>query len=133
MDFKIRIPFTDFEFGLLKTLNIAPSPLYPNGWGFIKAFEMVCDAMDITSTLGLFFSFFELKGMEKGGWVSLSRIMGKRFLQAYTTNYMGCKDKYLRVNSGKRCPRVMYVLGGNYRFPIYWSNNPLSVSGFDYD
>lgn len=28
----------------------------------------------------------------------------------------------------------MYALDENYRFPIYWTNNPsLSVSSFDYD
>lgn len=82
------------------------------------------------STFGL---FFELKGAEKGSWVSLSRIPGKIFLQAYTTNYKGFKDKFLRVKSGKRCPRVMYDLDGNYPFQIYWSDSPLLVSGFDYD
>lgn len=93
-DFKIRIPFTDFESDLLKTLNIAHSQLCPNGWGFIKAFKIVCDTMDITHTLGLFFSFFELKGEEKGDWVSLSGILRKSLLQAYTTNYKGFKDKF---------------------------------------
>lgn len=27
----------------------------------------------------------------------------------------------------------MYVLDGGHPFPIYWTDNPLSVSGFDYD
>ena len=65
-DFKIRIPFTDFESDLLKTLYVAPSQLHPNGYGFTKAFELVCETMDITPTLGLFLSFFDLKGAEKG-------------------------------------------------------------------
>lgn len=64
-DFKVCIPFTDFESDLLKTLNITPSQLRSNGWGFIKAFELVCDAVGISLTLGLFFSFFKLKGEEK--------------------------------------------------------------------
>lgn len=29
-DFKIRIPFSDFEYDLLKTLNITPSQIHPN-------------------------------------------------------------------------------------------------------
>lgn len=118
-DFKICIPFSDFESGLLKTLNVAPSQLRLNGWGFIKAFKLVCEMVDITLTLGLFLSFFELKGTKKRGWVSLSRIPGKSFLQAYTTNYKGFKDKFLGVRSGERCPQVTYALDGNYRFLIY--------------
>lgn len=27
----------------------------------------------------------------------------------------------------------MYVLDRDHRFPIYWTNNPLLVFGFDYD
>lgn len=32
-DFNIHLPFTDFEFDLLKTINTAPSQLCPNSWG----------------------------------------------------------------------------------------------------
>lgn len=81
--------------------------------------------MNITPTLGLFFSFFELKGAEQ--------TQRKSFLQAYTTNYKGFKDKFLWVKSGERCPSVIYVLDGNYRFSIYWSDNLLPVFDFDYD
>lgn len=35
-DFNNHIPFTDFEYDLLRTLNTAPSQLCPNYWGFIK-------------------------------------------------------------------------------------------------
>lgn len=42
-DFKTSIPINDFEFDLLKTLNISHSQLRPNEWGFIKAFELVCE------------------------------------------------------------------------------------------
>ena len=88
--------------------------------------------MDITPTFGLFFSCFKLKGAEKEGWISLCRILGKRFLQAYTTNYKGFKDQFLRVKSGEICPQVMYVLDGKNRLPIYWSDRPFSISSFDY-
>lgn len=53
-DFKVYILFTDFESNLLKTLNIANSLLRPNNLSFIKAFELVCDAVDIIPTFGLF-------------------------------------------------------------------------------
>lgn len=41
-NFKICIPFVDFESDLPKTLNIAPSQLRPDDWGFIKDFGLVC-------------------------------------------------------------------------------------------
>lgn len=91
-DFNIHLPLTNFEFDLLKTLNVAPSQLCPNSLGFIKALEIVCEAIDIEPTIGLFSSFFEIKGFEKGGWVTLIGLPGKSFLQAYITNYKGFKD-----------------------------------------
>lgn len=117
-DFKVHFPFTNFESNLLKTLNIDPSQLRPNGWGFIKSFEIICDSINIVPTLGLFFSFFKLKGAEIGGWVSHRGIPGKRFLKAYTTNYKGFINKFLWVKSGERCPQVMYDLDGKHHFPI---------------
>lgn len=58
---------------------------------------MVCEAINIESTIGLFFSFFEIKGVEKGDWIIISSLPGKSFLQVYTTNYKGFKDWFLRV------------------------------------
>lgn len=70
-DFRIQFPFSDFKVDLLTIPNITPSQLLPNGWGFIKAFKVVCEVINIAPTPGLFFSFFELKGADKGCWVSL--------------------------------------------------------------
>jgi hypothetical protein len=36
------LPFTEFELGLLNALNVAPTHIHPNGWAFVKAFELVC-------------------------------------------------------------------------------------------
>lgn len=64
-NFKIRLPFSDFEADILKTTNVVPSLLRPNSWGFIKAFEIIFEAMRIDPTIGLFFFFFEVKEVEK--------------------------------------------------------------------
>lgn len=96
-DFNTHIPFTDFEYDLLRALNTTPSQLFPNSWGFIKAFKIVCKAIDIDPTIGLFFSFFEIKGVEKGGWVTISGLSDMSFLQAYTTNYKCFKHQLIRV------------------------------------
>lgn len=45
--FNIHIPIIDFESDLLRALNTAPSQLHHNSWGFIKTFEIVCEAIDI--------------------------------------------------------------------------------------
>ena len=85
-DFSVRIPFTDFEVDVLKTVNIAPSQLRPNSWGFIKAFERICEVLHIVPTVGLFFSFFEVKGVDNRSWIQISGIPTRSFLQAYSSN-----------------------------------------------
>lgn len=46
----------------------------------MKDFEIVCKAIDIEPITGLFFSFFEIKDVEMGGWVTISGLIGKIFL-----------------------------------------------------
>lgn len=65
--------------------------------------------------------------------MTISGLPGKSFLQAYTTNYKGFKDRFLRIRCGPRCPQVIYALDESYHFPIYWTGNPLSVFRFDFD
>lgn len=75
--------------------------------------------MNITPTIGLFFSFVELKGADKGSWVSINVLPEKSFLHAFTINYNSFKDKFLYAKCGNRCPKVMYVMDRGHRFPVY--------------
>lgn len=76
-DLKIRIPFNAFESDLLQTLNIGPSKLRPNGWGLIKAFELICEMVSITPTLGLFFLSLNKRGKIKEVGSPLVESQGK--------------------------------------------------------
>ncbi|MED6122129.1 hypothetical protein PIB30_036918 [Stylosanthes scabra] len=38
----VRVPFTHFEQNMLYEYRVAPTQLYPNSWGFMKAFQSVC-------------------------------------------------------------------------------------------
>jgi hypothetical protein len=55
--FNLWFPLTSFEISLFRILNIAPIQLHPNSWGFIKAFEIVCLALGVSPSPGVFFSF----------------------------------------------------------------------------
>lgn len=63
----VRLPFTDFERNVLRTLNIAPSQLYPNDWGFMRAFAILCRGICSEPLVGCFFSFFQAKVMKSKG------------------------------------------------------------------
>ncbi|BAT76398.1 hypothetical protein VIGAN_01439200 [Vigna angularis var. angularis] len=34
----VRLPLSVFQMDVLKTLNVAPTQLHPNSWGYIQAF-----------------------------------------------------------------------------------------------
>ncbi|KAJ1399700.1 hypothetical protein SESBI_30118 [Sesbania bispinosa] len=53
-DLGVRLPFSNFEVSILRYLNIAPSQLHPNAWGFIRSFM----ALLHTKTLKSVSSFF---------------------------------------------------------------------------
>ncbi|KOM41150.1 hypothetical protein LR48_Vigan04g134800 [Vigna angularis] len=49
-DLYLRLPFTTFQMDVLRTLNVAPSQLHPNSWGYMQAFAVLCRALGIRPT-----------------------------------------------------------------------------------
>jgi len=43
----LRLPFNDFEKGLLTLLNVAPTQLHTNSWTFVRAFSILCSGLGI--------------------------------------------------------------------------------------
>nr|KYP55437.1 hypothetical protein KK1_001649 [Cajanus cajan] len=72
-DLGVVIPFTPFECEFLRRINVAPSQLHPNSWGFLRAFQILCSVMEMNPSLGTFMHFYQLKlGEPPFGWISLS-------------------------------------------------------------
>jgi hypothetical protein len=57
----VRLPFTDFQCEILRTLNVAPSQLHPNCWAFLRSFEILSRGLNIPASAYSFFSFFNAK------------------------------------------------------------------------
>lgn len=129
----VRLPFSPFECGVLNLINVAPTQLHPNGWGFMRAFAVVCEALGITPTVGLFFSFYQVKGCSTGNWVYISAQKGKGFLVGYRNSYKLWKNKFFRVRPSSQFPHLFEDELGAPLFPHFWTDEPRSVSGFDYE
>jgi hypothetical protein len=127
--FNLWFPFTQFEVSLLQTLNIAPIQLHPNSWGFAKAYQLVCLALGITPSLGVFFSFYHLKHIIPGRLVSLCALPNRTLFALYASNFKGYLDSFYRIRGGPNRPDVMYDSDGSSLFPFYWSSNPRLVKG----
>lgn len=54
---KIIFPIPPFYMKVLGANNVEPSQLFPNSWGYIKAFEMVCEDLVIIPTMRVLSSF----------------------------------------------------------------------------
>jgi hypothetical protein len=127
--FNLWFPFTQFEVSLLQTLNIAPIQLHPNSWGFAKAYQLVCLALGVNPSIGVFFSFYHLKHVAPGRLVSLCALPNRTLFALYASNFKGYQDSFYRVRGGPNCPDVMYDGDGSSLFPFYWSSNPRLVKG----
>ncbi|KAJ1395399.1 hypothetical protein SESBI_33357 [Sesbania bispinosa] len=108
-DLGVRLPFSDFEGEVLQFLQVAPSPLHPNGWSFIKCFQMLCEVLDLPCTLDLFchmFSPFRVVDKDDGDMPvsNQARLLKKREKKAIlqvATN----KSLTVAANDGKASPR----------------------------
>lgn len=86
-EFGVKVPFTRFEMDVLKFLNVAPSQIQPNSWAFIKCFEILCEALGVESSVGVFFHFYGTKGVDKLSCVSISAHPGKKLFPTYASSF----------------------------------------------
>lgn len=132
-EFGVRIPFTLFEMDVLRLLNVAPTQIRPNSWAFIRGFEILCDALDMVPTAGVFFHFYGTKGVDKGSWVPISAHPGKQLFPPFASNFKkDWKKSFLRVQAAKDSSVSVASVAGEVRFPLGWTANPLAVSGYHY-
>jgi hypothetical protein len=129
--FNLWFPFTPFEVSLLHTLNIAPVQLHPNSWGFVKAYEILCAALGVVPSIGVFFSFYHIKSFAANRLVSLYALPNRTLFSLYANNFKNYQDSFYRVRGGPACPDVMFDIDGSPLFPFYWSTNPRLVKGAD--
>ncbi|KOM43300.1 hypothetical protein LR48_Vigan05g090400 [Vigna angularis] len=132
-DLYVRLPFTTFQMDVLRTLNVAPSQLHPNSWGYVQAFAVVCRALDIRPTVGLFLYFFRCRPVATKGWVSLISEPGNTLLELYLQSYRGFKEKFFKVSITDVGRRFFFDGEGNPRFPLYWTQEPLRFTSWSED
>ncbi|KOM51811.1 hypothetical protein LR48_Vigan09g047000 [Vigna angularis] len=132
-DLYMRLPFTVFQMEVLRTLNVAPSQLHPNSWGYMQAFAVLCRAVGIRPTVGLFLHFFRCRPVEKKGWVSLISEPGNALLELYLQSYRGFKDKFFKVSITPAGQRHFFCGDGNPKFPLYWTQDPLRFTSWPED
>jgi len=113
---KLRFPFTRFERELLTELDIAPAQLHPNGWAFVRAFQIIYTHLGHPASVDVFLFLFEAKNPGDRLWVRFNGIAGRSILSIFQQSYKDWKSKFVRVCCNDQDPTL---LDG---FPLYWVN-----------
>ncbi|MCI22158.1 hypothetical protein A2U01_0043334, partial [Trifolium medium] len=93
-----RLPFSDLAAGVFGWLKLAPSQLHPNSLAFIRAFEIVCEYLEVEPTLPLFFRVFKLQRQPPRnghGWMSLKQ--QTKLFKMFVDSVCGFKVRYYVV------------------------------------
>ncbi|KOM50448.1 hypothetical protein LR48_Vigan08g127500 [Vigna angularis] len=95
-DLKVLLPFSDFQMGVLRTLNVAPTQLHPNGWAFMQAFSAICSGLALKPTPAAFLYFFHVQPHLSKPWVSLRTVGNKHLLSLYNSSYKDFKGHFFK-------------------------------------
>ena len=75
----------------------SPTQLDPNNWAFIRAFEILMDSLGAILSIGILFSLFQVKDIEKGKSISLSNQSRRKISDFFTSNFKHFKDQFFRI------------------------------------
>ncbi|MED6211153.1 hypothetical protein PIB30_070893 [Stylosanthes scabra] len=127
----VRFPFTDFECSVLRQVNCAPSQIHPNGWGFVRAFEVLMEYLEEKPSLEVFFYLFQAKGVDRGIWVTLSSHQGRVVFSPFKASYKDFKEFYVKVRSTE--DNFPFYLDEHIaeRFPLYWRKRSAQCVGVE--
>lgn len=98
----LRLLFSVFQMEVLRILNVAPTELHPNSWGYIQVFVVICQELAIRPTAALFLHFFRTRLMAKRAWLSLSTELGNAILRLYAHPLKASKISFLECLSLSR-------------------------------
>ncbi|MED6198131.1 hypothetical protein PIB30_063050 [Stylosanthes scabra] len=119
LDVGIRFPFSQFECGVLSQLKCAPSQIHPNAWAFVRGFEILMEYVGVEPSLEVFFSFFQAKGVRKGGLLTLNSVQGKTLVGLYRQSYKDFKEMFVKVTCAEDQFPFYLDEYGLEQFPLY--------------
>ncbi|MED6167951.1 hypothetical protein PIB30_007623 [Stylosanthes scabra] len=129
LDIGVRFPFSEFQCGVLNQLKCAPTQIHPNAWAFIRGFEILMEYLGTKPLLEVFFSFFQAKGVRKGGTVTLNSVQGKALFDLYRHSYKDFKWMFVKVTCDEDQFPFYLDEYGLERFPLYWYSEPMQILG----
>jgi len=87
----VRFPLNEFQMGVLKYLNIAPTQLHPNGWDSMQAFSILGKFLSLSPSPKVFLYYYSSQPGNRPGWLSLISKSKICFLKPFTFSYKNFK------------------------------------------
>lgn len=97
----------------------------------MRSFVVIGDALGVEPTLGIFFSFYESKGVGHEGWISLADLPGRDIFHVHSSNFKNYKDNLCQVRGGDNCCRFLSNEDDSRQVPFYWMADLVPVRGFE--
>src|ERR1044072_1178930 len=107
-------------------MYIAPTQLWPNSWGFLRAFELVGKYFNFIPSYKLFFFFYQrnVKKSVQSSHITLSALNSFRRFEAYASHYKNWHDKFFKIYFPHSVPQLFSHTDGRPKFPFYWFECP---------
>jgi len=110
--------------GVLRTLNVAPTQVYPNTWVSLQAFRLLCDVMRLHPTPSSFLCYYASYPAKKASWHSLAGRTGTVLFDSFATSYKRFKGRFVKVIIRPEATTLFFDESGRSRFPLYWTHEP---------
>ncbi|GAU48583.1 hypothetical protein TSUD_369550 [Trifolium subterraneum] len=120
----VRMPFTEFQCEILRTLNVAPTQLHPNCWGIIRAFEILCGGLGLPLSAYSFFSCFQAKSLKKKSWIYMSNRAKHTLITPLTSSWKHFKNDFIRISPNPNSSLWYDDFGAPF-FPFHWTKRPV--------
>jgi hypothetical protein len=96
-DYRVFPPFNLFQMGVIRSMDCAPAQISPNAWGFIKAFERVCEVFNLKRSTNVFFYFFQGSITSKRHAISFQARPHRQLLSMWTESVKGYHKQFYVV------------------------------------
>ena len=130
-DLHIRFPLSEFQMGVLRFLNIAPTQLHPNGWAYMQAFSILCRYLSLIPSPKTFLYYYSSRPGKKPSWLSLISKTKVCFLSPFTSSYKNFKGGFFKILI-EETGRKYFFDGDIPKFPFYWTRAPVRFNSSSY-
>jgi len=105
-------------------LNVAPTQLHPNSWGYLQCFWLLCEMFGLTPSPQSFLHYYSARPSIPIRWVSLVSQYGTVLFAPYIVSYKHSKTEFFHVAIETTYRKYCYY-DDVPKFPFHWTTNPV--------